>query len=227
MPNSDMMTFLIDNPRVAHVLFKPVQHRIIEKILKGEVLTDNEKRYLRGKLGKKIDALNDLFNGRDKVISSPHPILSTLENYYITGYEALKHNGFGWFYDTSTIIVMNTALKGSIRYDGKKFILIRTRSMKTRSRHRDPATGVFYASNDQIIRDAVEAKDESLVQTWMSMLEQYGSMFLESSEKLEVLLEKNKNKKKMGQLVARRGGKMNNEDEEKNPMIDHLMKYGV
>lgn len=171
-----------DQPEAAEVLFKPVQLRIIEKLAEGAPLNDNEKRYLRGNLGKKITALDRLLHDNDKGSTAPHPILTTMSNYYVTGHEALRQNGFGWFYDANTITVMNTSLKGSIRHDGRKFNFIRVRSMKRRSKVRDPSTGIFYATNEQIIKDAFELKDESLKRTWRSMLERYGTMFVDSPE---------------------------------------------
>lgn len=171
-----------DHPEAAEILFKPVQLRIIEKLFEGTPLNDNEKRYLRGNLGRKITALERLLLDNDKGSTAPHPILTSMSNYYVTAHEALRQNGFGWFYDANTITVMNTSLKGSIRHNGRKYVFIRTRSMKTRSRYRDPATGIFYATNEQIIRDAFELKDESLKRTWRSMLERYGTMFVNSPE---------------------------------------------
>ena len=221
------MTLLNDRPEVAQILFKPVQLRIIEKISEGEALTDNEKRYLRGKLGKKINALNALLRVNNGDADHSHSLLSSLENYYISGHEALKRNGFGWFFDTKTIIVMNTSLKGSIRHNGKKYVFIRTRSMKNRSRFRDPATGIFYATNEQIIRDAFEQKDESLIQTWKSMLERYGPMFVDEPEQFDGMRESIRNRYGTFASVAAGGRTKKRGVRRNDPFADDLKEYGV
>lgn len=185
MNNKSIINCVIDHPADAAVLFKPVQLQVIEKTSKGIPLNETEKRYLRGNLGKKITALEHLLQSGNSESSPINPLLDNLNNYYVTGFEALKHNGFGWFFNTNTIIVMNTSLKGSIQFNGKKFVFIRTRSMKGRSRHLDASSGMYIATNEQIIKDAFELKDESLIRTWRSMLERYGTMFVDYPERYQ------------------------------------------
>ncbi len=171
---------LYRHPKLSEILFKPVQLQIIEKLAQGTRLSENEKRYLRGNLGKKISALESLCQVYAGESRTSYPFLDILYIYYITGHEALKHNGFGWFYDSKHIIVMNTTLKGSIHYQGKKVTFVRVRSMKGRKSYIDTTTGIYFATNEQIIKDARELKDESLIRTWKSMLKEYGTMFVES-----------------------------------------------
>jgi hypothetical protein len=49
----------LDNRNLSN-LFKPVQIEILKKIKRGATLTENEKRYLRGGLRKKLDSLQAL-----------------------------------------------------------------------------------------------------------------------------------------------------------------------
>ena len=171
----------------ARILFNPVQRQIIEKMGRGEeqALSDNEKRYLRGKLGQKLTAIEQLLlttgNSRDLRL----PILDTLDSYYLTGFEALKHNGFGWFYEPKVIIVINTRLKGSVFHDGKRYRFVRVRSMRSRQWYLDETNSLRYATNAQLIKDARELKDEALERTWYSMYERYGILFTGNFTKLE------------------------------------------
>lgn len=223
----NMMDLLIDHPNIAQVLFKPVQLHTIEKIVNGAPLTKNEERYMRGNLGKKINALHALININEMDSNHSHSFLSSLDTYYISGHEALKRNGFGWFYDANIIIVMNTSLKGSIRHNGKKYIFIRTRSMKNRSRFRDPTTGIFYATNEQIIRDAFELKDESLIRTWNSMLVRYGPMFVENPEQFDRIRESIKKHIVTSTSITEGGGSGEHRMKQNDSFSDDLEQYGV
>ena len=82
---------------IVPTLFKPVQFRVIKKIAQGEKLNDNEKRYLRGKIKKKLQALNELT--REESHDEFTVLLNNINSYYITGLVALKHNGYGWYYN--------------------------------------------------------------------------------------------------------------------------------
>lgn len=161
-------------------LFKEGQKRIIQKLNDGEQLTENEKRYLRGLLGKKIEAIGLLIKGSSGRMTT-HPF-QFLSDYYITGYEALKHNGYGWFYDTRTIFVINTRLKGSMDALSKRIVFIRRRSLKGSDLYKDPDSGLFYATNEQVLRDARAMKDESLVRTWWAMFFRYPDTFVKNAE---------------------------------------------
>lgn len=174
-------------PPAARVLFKPVQRQIIEKLGRGQeqALSDNEKRYLRGMLGQKLTAIEQLLLTTGNSRDLRHPLLDTLDSYYLTGFEALKHNGFGWFYEPKVIIVVNTRLKGSVLYDGKQYRFVRVRSMESRQWYLDETNGLRYATNAQLIRDARELKDKTLERTWHSMLERYGNLFTGENTKLD------------------------------------------
>ncbi len=197
---------LDQNPGLSGALFKPVQRQIIGKLARGENLSENEKRYLRGNLGRKLAAIDQLLRGDSKEENLQYPFLDSLDNYYITGFEALRHNGFGWFYDSKTVIVMNTRLKGSAVHSGKKIRFIRVRSMSSRGIQVDRDTGLRYATNEQIFRDARELKDETLRRTWNSMLERYGEMFVRSPERYKMQHkgqhEGHKNRQQKGQSVS-------------------------
>lgn len=169
---------LSKNISVQEIFFKPVQRRVIDKLSSGTELNENEKRYLRGKLGDKLKALDRLLEYHDPQGHESIPFLEGITNYYITGFEALRHNGFGWFYDTKNIIIINTQVKGRLSHDGKRFVFIRVRSLKSRGIQMDESTGVRYATNEQIYYDARRFGDNSLLGTWKGMLYSYGEMFV-------------------------------------------------
>ena len=59
--NDNVIASIYYNLNSIGALFKPGQRRIIEKLSKGTQLNENEKRYLRGKLGEKISAIEILY----------------------------------------------------------------------------------------------------------------------------------------------------------------------
>lgn len=157
-------------------LFKPGQKEIIRKLNLGEQLTENEKRYLRGLLGRRIEAIEMLIgrsSGKNEI-----PPMQFLNDYYITGYEALKHNGYGWFFDTRTIHVINSRLKGSLDAWSKRIVFLKRRSLKGKDFYRDPDNGLFYATNEQILKDARAMKDRALERTWWAMYSRYPNTFV-------------------------------------------------
>jgi len=167
---------------ILETLFKPVQRRIIDIISSGGELDENEKRYLRGKLGDKLNAIDGLLEYNDKLIYDGIPFLEGMTNYYITGFEALRHNGFGWFYDTKNIVVINTHIKGRLPHNGKRLVFIRVKSIKSRGIQMDESTGLRYATNEQIYYDTKRLGDASLLGTWESMLYRYGEMFVKDPD---------------------------------------------
>ena len=176
---------LSNNVSILEVLFKPVQWRVIKKLRSGAELNENEKRYLRGKLGEKLNVIDRLLESRDQHSCENIPLLEGMANYYITGFEALRHNGFGWFYDTKNIVIINTRIKGSLSQNGKRYVFIRVRSIKSREIQIDELTGRRYATNEQIYYDAKRQGDNALLGTWKSMLNRYGNMFVKHPEKFE------------------------------------------
>jgi len=168
---------LTQHPESAKALFKPVQRGIIEKLAAGKDLDENEKRYVRGNLGRKLAAIEGLIATTIDLPAPTFPFLETLHNYYISGFEALKQNGFGWYYDTKIVIVINTRLNGTVPFQGKLYRFVRVRSMGHRQWRLDERTGLRYATNEQLMKDARQLKDEPLERTCRSMWDRYGKLF--------------------------------------------------
>ncbi len=175
--NSILQT-LVGHPEFAQALFKPVQRRILEKLAIGADLDENEKRYLRGNLGRKLAAVEGLLRAASNCREGSLSFLEALDNYYISGYEALRHNGFGWFYEPKRIVVINTRLKGSLLYQGKQICFVRVKAMRHRKWYQEAESGLKYATNEQVLKDARELKDQALERTWYSMLERYQGLFV-------------------------------------------------
>ncbi len=172
---------------VVPTLFKPMQFRVIKKLCELEKLTENEKRYLRGNMGKKLNALEELerkgtASGRIAVL------LGSIGSYYITGLEALKHNGYGWYFDTKVIEVVNTRIEGTMRISGSTFKFIRAKSIGKSEYSIDNKTGLKYATNEQIHKDAKVTRNEYVKNVWMQMLSRYGKLFARNYGKLKQLL---------------------------------------
>jgi hypothetical protein len=149
---------------------------ILEKIGKGEPLNENEKRYLRGRFGKVLNLLFVLM--RDRSAGSDLELFCrNLNDYYITGWSALKRNGFGWYYDPKWVVIINTKLEGRIEFPEVKVKLVRVKSLSGRQWEKDDSTGLIYATNEQIMKDSKILRDHSLEKTWWAMEERYGTMF--------------------------------------------------
>lgn len=170
------------------LLFKPVQLRVLEKMSRNAGLTQNEKRYLRGRLGKKLRLMERLARFGPDRKNAFNMILDQLGDYYITGYEALKRNGFGWYYDTKRIEVVNTRLDGRLTIDGKPVIFRRVRSIDPEWWAPDSKTGLKYATNERILKDAQRSGQTHLLKTWASMLERYGRLFVKNPRKYQKFL---------------------------------------
>jgi hypothetical protein len=170
------------------LLFKPVQLRVIDKITRGSILSPNERRYLRGRLGKKLRLLDHLIRPARPQTDALGAIVSLLGEYYITGYAALKHNGYGWYFDPRKIEVVNTRLDGRLTVDGKLVIFRRVKSIGPDWWTADSATGLKYATNERILVDAQRSAQMHLVKTWTAMLERYGKVFVKNPRKYQNLL---------------------------------------
>src|SRR3989338_1211723 len=92
---------------VVPTLFKPIQFNILKKLNLGKRLNDNEKRYLRGKMREKLYLLEEL-ESKGKISNPINVFLNSVSSYYITGLEALRHNGYGWYFEQKVIEVINT-----------------------------------------------------------------------------------------------------------------------
>ena len=192
MANQQLIRKLADSEElVVPVLFKPVQFTIIKKMNTGKKLTENEKRYLRGNMRAKLIALEKL-DTRDGTKESISILLNGIGSYYVTGLEALKHNGYGWYFEPKAIEVINTRIEGSLRISGTLFKFIRVKSMERSEFNIDEKTGITYAENEQIFKDAGLTKNEYVKHVWIQMLARYGKLFARNYEKFKQLLPKQK-----------------------------------
>src|SRR3989338_8356430 len=174
MANLKLIRKLADSEEtVVPALFKPGQFDIIKKMNAGKKLTENEKRYLRGKMGKKLIALEEL-ESKEESKESANSILDSIGSYYITGLEALRHNGYGWYFKAKAIEVINTRIEGAIRVSGKIFKFIRVKSIESSKYSTDRETGLKYAENEQVFNDVKLTKNEYVRNVWLQMLSRYG-----------------------------------------------------
>lgn len=169
---------------IVTTLFKPVQFNILKKLSLGKNLSDNEKRYLRGNMGKKLRLLEEL---KTKEISNVNAFLNSVSSYYITGLEALKHNGYGWYFEPKVMEVINTRIKGKIKIENKALRLIRVKSIGN-SKYITDKTGLKYATNEQVIRDIKITKNEYAKKVWMEMFSRYKNLFSKNHNKLKPLI---------------------------------------
>ena len=192
MPNQKLIQKIAEaEEKVVPALFKPVQSRIIKKLSKGKKLTENEKRYLRGNMGEKLIALEQL-DLKEESKDSSNAFLDSIGSYYITGLEALRHNGYGWYFEAKVIEVMNTRIDGSIRISDKLFKFIRVKSIEGSKYALDKKTGLKYASNEQVFKDAKFTKNEYAKNVWLQMLSRYGKLFVKNASAFKTLLPKKK-----------------------------------
>lgn len=167
---------------VVPTLFKPGQFKIIKKMSAGKKLTENEKRYLRGKMGEKLIALEELEN-KEAANESASSLFDNIGSYYITGLDALKHNGYGWYFEAKVIEVVNTRIEGTVKISGNVFKFIRVKSIDSSKYSVDKKTGLKYAENAQIFNDVKLTKNEYVRNVWSQMLSRYGKMFARNYNK--------------------------------------------
>tara|TARA_Y100000034_G_C6837189_1_gene378445 strand:- start:228 stop:809 length:582 start_codon:yes stop_codon:yes gene_type:complete len=162
---------------VVPTLFKPIQFNIIKKLSEGKKLNENEKRYLRGNIKKKLQAIENLYiKGQNEYIS----FLNNLNSYHITGLEALKHNGYGWYFKTKIIEIINTKIQGKLILSNKTLKLIRVKSITNSKVTIDKKTGLKYATNEQIIKDTKITKNNYTKKVWENMLLRYKKLFVKN-----------------------------------------------
>jgi hypothetical protein len=179
----------LDN-RILSNLFKPVQVEILKKIKNGSSLTENEKRYFRGGIRKKMESLQALTLKGDNNIDNLVTMLKLLGEYYITGYDALKHNGFGWYFESKRILVLNTRLDGRLYVDGRTIILKRVKSLGKHCWATDKKSGLRYATNARVIKDAISFHQDDILKICIDFLQRYGKMFVPRPEQYAYLLPK-------------------------------------
>ncbi len=192
MANQQLIRELAESEeKIVPALFKPVQFKIIKKLSKGKKLTENEKRYLRGNMKQKLIALEQL-KLKEHAKDSASSFLDSIGSYYITGLEALRHNGYGWYFESKSIEVINTRIEGNIRIANTHFKFIRLKSIEDSEYVVDKETGMKYAANEQIFKDAKFAKNEYAQNVWLQMLSRYGKLFVKNASKFKDLLPKEK-----------------------------------
>jgi len=165
-----------------NTIIKPKQLSIIKKQVLGKKLTENEKRYLRGNLRKKFELLEVLWNNTDNS-SGRQQLLNNIDHYYITGLQALKYHGFGWYYEPKIIEIINTRLEGIIRLESITLKFFRVRSINHSKVTIDDITGLKYASIEQIIRDTIYTKNKYTELVWNNMLKRYRKQFVEDPDR--------------------------------------------
>ena len=176
---------------IVPTLFKPVQFNVIKKLDRGKKLTENEKRYLRGKMKKKLTLLQNFMS--IKQLKDNYSILiDIIGSYYITGLEALKHNGYGWYFEPKIVEVINTKVEGSIALKDKTIKFIRVKSIKNSKIIIDKESGLKYATNEQIIKDIAFTKNKYTRNVWIQMLARYKNMFVKNIDKFKNVLPKQK-----------------------------------
>ena len=192
MASQQLIRKLADSEeKVVPTLFKPGQFSIIKKMNAGKKLTENEKRYLRGKMREKLIALEEL-ESKETPSGSASILLNSIGSYYITGLEALRHNGYGWYFEAKAIEVINTRIEGTVRISGSIFKFIRVKSIENSKYSIDRKTGLKYAANEQIFNDAKLTKNEYVKNVWVQMLSRYGKLFARNYEKFRQLIPKQK-----------------------------------
>jgi len=175
---------------VVPTLFKPGQFNIIKKLSLGKKLNENEKRYLRGKMKNKLAILAKFMTGMLEEEQDYKFLLNHLDSYYITGLEALKHNGFGWYFKTKIIEVINTKVDGKVMISGKTLKLIRVKSVRNSKFSIDKKTGLKYAANEQILKDVKITKNKYTGMVCNQLLSRYERFFIKDYNKFQIFKQK-------------------------------------
>lgn len=168
------------------LLFKPVQRLIIEKMASGKSLVENEKRYLRGRLGMKLRAIGHL--AATEAESQFETMLRAMGEYYITGYAALRQNGFGWYFEPRGSEIVNTRIEGRLNLDGRPVLFRRVKSIDRKWWRLDRSSGKRYAANERILADALRYRQDALVSTLKGLLDRYGHLFVRNAKKWKARL---------------------------------------
>ena len=190
MVNQQLISRLVNFENiVVPTLFKPIQFNILKKLNIGKKLNNNEKRYLRGNMKDKLHLLEEL-ESKEETSNPINIFLNSVSSYYITGLEALKRNGYGWYFQPKVIEVINTKIEGRIRIENRMLKLIRVKSIENSKYTVDKKAGLKYATNEQIIKDVGITKNEYTKKIWIQMLSRYKKMFAKNYNKLKSLIPK-------------------------------------
>lgn len=185
MSNTKLLQKILSiNESLTNFVIKSKQLILLRKLLTGQELTENEKRYLRGNLGKKLEFLEQLWEELNE-IDEYQSLLNIIDSYYITGLEAIKYHGFGWFYDTKIIEIINTRLEGKIRLKNKTLKFYRVKSIGNNKFVTDESTGLKYATIEQVIVDTRYTRNEYTKIVWKNMLNRYWDSFLKNPNKFK------------------------------------------
>lgn len=172
---------------IVPTLFKPVQFNIIKKLDQGKKLDENEKRYLRGKMKKKLALLEQLSSKAERT-NQLNLFVDSLGSYYVTGLAALKHNGFGWYFEPKIMEIINTKIEGNVHINNISLKLIRVKSMQKKEYITDEETNVNYAINKQILKDVAVTKNEYTKDVCIQMLSRYKNMFIKEYKQFKSLI---------------------------------------
>ncbi|UCG69251.1 MAG: hypothetical protein JSV09_15975 [Thermoplasmata archaeon] len=167
---------------ISNTIIKPKQLLLLRKLAYGQKLTENEKRYLRGNLGKKLEFLEEFYEELHD-IDELQQLLNIIDSYYITGLCAMRYNGFGWYYIPKVIEIINTRIEGKIRLKNVTLKFYRIKSIGQSDIVVDEQTGIKYATNEQIILDTKYTKNNYTKSVWTNMLNRYWKQFVKNPNK--------------------------------------------
>jgi len=137
----------------------------------------------------KLNMLAGFTSGREERMDDLM-FLDNLESYYITGLEALKYNGFGWYFKPKIIEIINTKIDGKVNISNKTLKFIRVKSIKNSKFSVDKKTRLKYAVNEQIIKDIKITKNEYTEKVWKQMISRYGKLFIKNYNKFKLYIQK-------------------------------------
>jgi hypothetical protein len=167
---------------ITNKIIKPKQLSVLKKQLYGQKLTENEKRYLRGNLRNKLEFFEQLRKTQNED-SEDQQLLNIISTYYITGLEALRYHGFGWYFKPKIIEIINTRIEGKVRLNTATLKFYRVRSINYSDFIVDELTGLKYAINEQIIKDIKYTRNQYTELVWKNMLNRYGKQFVKDPDK--------------------------------------------
>ncbi|PIN81219.1 hypothetical protein COV11_02380 [Candidatus Woesearchaeota archaeon CG10_big_fil_rev_8_21_14_0_10_30_7] len=178
-----ILQWIVENESlIVPTLFKPIQFNIIKKLTQKKNLSANENRYLRGAIKNKltiIEAITKIKHPKNDLAS----FLNKIDSYHITGSGALKHNGYGWFFEPKIIEIINTKISGQVKINKQLVKFFRVKSIIKSKITIDKETGIKYALNEQIIKDTKITKNLYIKKLWIQMYKRYGNLFVEKEFK--------------------------------------------